>query len=503
MTSKLKRYIKGFFNIDPLDVRKVLVLSITFFLLIGAYTVTRELKDVVFTTIVGSDKWLFALAKIFSMLILIPAIFFHSRLVDLVRRHKLLYIYSGLFLAIGCIFVYYLGHPTIGLPNNLNSPNRLFGWFFYFFIEGYSPLVVSVFWAFSNSITKPGAAKSNYPIMIAGSKLGGIVCATLGWSILIAGRWSDTANIQVLLAYSTAILGLVPFSVYYLVNKIPKEELHGYEAGYQQRKESRKLHVAEKRSVFRSMIAGLELLFQYPYVMGIFGMSFFFEMISQALKVENIIFVKTASNNLSQFASVMLWQAILVHVVAFVVVLFGTRAIVTYLGERRSLLLVPVVTGLSVIVFLASPSYGTAIFSFVVMRSVNYAFAAPLMESLYIPTVKEIQFKSKSWIDGFGKKFAKTSAQSFNWYTTGLLGSTLWIAQMSYFSVIVGLWCLVAYALGWRFERAIANNEVIGAAEPDPDVGKDPDPEQEQEKPISPVNTSRTSDIALHASKKE
>ena len=463
MTSLIKRGFRGFLSIDQHEVKKVLLLSITFFLLIGAYTVTRELKDAVFSTIVGSDRKLYAYAKLFSMLVLVPAIFFHSRLVDLVRRYKLLYIYSLFYTIVGLIFVVFLGHPTIGLPNNLNSPDRLLGWFFYFFIEGYAPLVVSVFWAFSNSITKPGAAKNNYPLMIAASKLGGILWAALAWILLKTAGWNDVKNIQILLTGSSLLLGLVPLVIHYLIALVPQDEMHGYEAGYQLRKEMKKQHVTENTTLFQSMFSGLGLLFQYPYVLGIFGMSFFFELVSQALKVENIIFGIATSNNLTQFTAFLLWQALLVHVVAFVVALFGTRALITFLGERRSILLIPISTGLSVVVFLLSPSYTSAIFAFVITRSVNYAFAAPLRESLYIPTVKEIQFKSKAWIDGFGNKFAKTCASSFNMSCDGLVGSALLTMQTTFFSCVVLLWCFVAYFLGWRFERAVKNNEVIGA----------------------------------------
>ena len=472
MTSQLRRVVKNLLNISQSDLQKVLVLSIAFFLIIGAYTVTRELKDAVFSTIVGSDRKLFAYAKVLSMFLLIPAIFFHSRLVDLVRSHTLLYIYTLLYTVLGFVFVVFLGHPTMGLPNELSSPDRLLGWFFYFFIEGYVPLIISVFWAFTNSITKPSAAKNNYPILIAGQKLGGIFWASAAWLILVSGRWSDTENIQILLGISSLFLALVPVSIWYLVNKIPKSELHGYEAGYQLRKEQREHHVAEKSTVIHSMLSGLYLLFQYPYVMGIFGMSFFFELVSQALKVENIVFGKSASSNLSQFTSFLLWQAILVHVVAFVVVLFGTRAIITFFGERRSLMLIPTVTGLSVVTFLISPSYSTAIFAFVITRSINYALATPLRESLYIPTVKEIQFKSKSWIDGFGTKFAKTCASSFNMYSDGLAGTALLTVQTGFFGIAVVLWCIVSYLLGWRFEHAVKHNEVIGSDGKEPGLSK-------------------------------
>lgn len=452
-----------FLDVDRREVTKVLLLSIIFFLVIGAYTVSRELKDAVFSTVVGSDRKFFAYAKIFSMFILIPAIFLHSRLVDVFRRHQLLYMYATAYALFGALFVYFLGHPTIGITNTVSSPDRLFGWLFYFFIEGYSPLVVSVFWAFSNSITPPKSAKNNYTLMIAGSKMGGISCAVVAWFLLTSGIYSDVVNLQLLLAASSVLLCFVPLFVYLLVTKVPHQDLHGYEAGYQLEKERHRAQ--EPTSWMQSMLSGLILLFKYPYVMGIFGMTFFFELVSQALKVENIVFVKTVSRTISEFTAALLWQAILVHIVAFIVVMFGTRALIGLLGERRSLLVIPAATGLSVLAFVMRPSYATAVFAFVVTRSVNYAIAAPLRESLFIPTLKEIQFKSKSWIDGVGQKFAKTCASSFNMYTDGLIGPALLAAQTSFFSAIVFFWFLVAYFLGWRFERALKSNEVIGEAE--------------------------------------
>ena len=464
MSSKIKRIFKFLLEVERHELVKVIFLSLTFFLVMGAYTVTRELKDAVFLNIIGPDRRLIAYAKIFSMLVLIPTIFFHSRLVDLVRRHYLLYIYATAYALLGFVFVYFLGHPTIGLPNAISNPNRIFGWLFYFFIEGYVPLVVSVFWAFSNSITSPQAAKNNYTVMIAGSKLGGILCAAAAWVLLKAALLSDVANLQILLGVSSALLFLVPFVIYGLIVKVPQKEMHGYEAAYKLEKERDK-NKSEDGSVMRSMLSGLVMLFKYPYVMGIFGMSFFFELISQVLKVENIIFGKNASSTLSEFTAFLLWQALLVHVVAFLVVVFGTRALISWLGERRSLLLIPTATGLSMIGFVLRPSYATAIFAFVVTRSVNYAFAAPLRESLYIPTIKAVQFKTKSWIDGVGIKFAKTCASSFNMYTDGLIGPVLLGMQTTFFGFVVGFWLLVAWALGWRFEKAVKRNEVIGQQE--------------------------------------
>ena len=71
---------------------------------------------------------------------------------------------------------YLVGHPEIGIANTETSPYRLFGWVFYFLNEGYSPFVLSVFWAYVNSVNNPTSAKKHYGLMIASSKLGGICC---------------------------------------------------------------------------------------------------------------------------------------------------------------------------------------------------------------------------------------------------------------------------------------------------------------------------------------
>jgi ATP:ADP antiporter, AAA family len=466
MSGGLKNIVKFLFDVKRNELLKVVLLTISFFLVIGAYTVARELKDAIFIHIVGGDRKYQAYAKIFSMFILIPTLFFHSRLVDLLRRHQLLYLYTIVYGTIGLLCVFLIGHPTIGLLNTFTSPYRLFGWFFYFFIEGYSPLVVSVFWAFANSVTSPDVAKDNYTFMITGSKLGGIITATSACLLLRSHLYSDVVNHQILLAASSFILLTVPIAVYYLAKKVPSSDLHGYEAAYQVEKERIKHQQAgETQSWLMSISSGLIMLFKYPYVMGIFGMSFFFELINQALKVEGLIFGRNITATISEFTAFLLWQALLVHIIGFFVVVFGTRAILKALGERRSLILIPCLTGLSIIGFIIHKSYLTAIIAYVVTRSVNYAFAVPVRESLYIPTIKEVQFKSKSWIDGVGTKFAKMCASSFNWYVDGLAGLLLLRVQSVFFTFAIMLWFITAYALGRRFDRAVEQNEVIGAGE--------------------------------------
>ena len=98
----------------------------------------------------------------------------------------------------------------------------------------------------------------------------------------------------------------------------------------------------------------------------------------------------------------------------------------------------------------------------------NYAFASPLRESLYIPTIKDLKFKSKSWIDTFGSKLAKSTGSAFN-ILTASVGAAAYIPLLAiFFTSVLGMWFTTAFLLGKRYERAVLNNEVIGAEEETP-----------------------------------
>lgn len=469
MSSRLKDIIRFFLNIEKHERLKVFLLTVAFFCVIGGYTLAKELKDSIFVSIVGREymPW----AKMLSMIVLIPAILFYSRLVDVLRRYQLLSFYSILYGFGGLVCAHYLGHPTIGLANTDTSPYRLFGWLLYFFIEGYSPFVVSVFWAFTNSITSPEGAKSNYTVMIAGSKIGGMITAAFAWWLLTTRRvvytsieLTDVTSHQVLLGVSSALLLIVPIVIFIMMRKVPGRYLHGYEAVYraEKKREDEEEPAESALGVMRSMMSGLTMFARYPYVLGMFGMIFFWEIINVVLQYIRLGVGKSSTNNVAELSGFLFGQVFYVHLVGFFIVLFGTRAIIAWLGERKSLILVPVLTGTVLTYFLTRGTAQAIALVYVLIRSINYAFAYPLRESLYIPTTKEVKFKSKSWIDAFGAKVAKGCGGFYNVATAGFAESFASIVHAGFFGVVILLWIATAHLLGRRFERAVARNEVIG-----------------------------------------
>lgn len=463
MGLRVANLFKSLFNVAPHERLKLALLSLTFFFVIASYTIIKELKDSIFVAVVGKEGILYA--KPLTMFVLVPAILFYAFLVDRVRRYQLLYVYSIFYGILGLVFALLLNHPTIGLANTHASFDRIFGWVFYFFVEGYSPFMVSVFWAFANSVTDPKEAKNNYGLMVSGSKMGGMMSAGLAWMLLSQSNplaayiSSDIARHQLLLAFSSVMVLAVPFVIMLLMKNVSGRYMHGYEAAYQIEKERTKTG-EEKTGIF----AGLYMILKYPYLLGIFCMVFFYEAINTVLGYQRISIAQANSACVSDVSAFLFQVIFWTHLAGFLISLLGTKTLLEKLGERLCLLLIPITTGIVLLYFMFTYTPEALIATFVVMRSINYGFSYPVRESLYIPTIKEIKFKSKSWIDAFGTKFAKSGGSAFNIYVVKFLAQDLiFMVYTIFFASIIGVWTVAALMLGKRFDKAVANNEVIGA----------------------------------------
>ncbi|AXK61022.1 NTP/NDP exchange transporter [Candidatus Chromulinivorax destructor] len=450
-------------DLNKRDLFKIFLLSLAFFCVIGAYTILKELKDILFTQFVGSGYM--GDVKFISMFMLVPATLLYAKLVDSMSRFKLLCVYSGLYGIVGLIIAYYLGDAQIGLPNAIASGDRWFGWFIYLFYEGAVPFVVSLFWSFSNSVTSPETAKKGYPLMIAASKLGGMFTAGLAWMLLtptgIIGNigLTDVAIHQLLLGLASVMLCIAPVIVYYLLKLGNQENLHGYEAVYKVEKKEEADGTDQT-----GMFSGLMIMFKQPYILAIFAMIFFYELLNVVISVQRLVILKSAAESFSGFSGAMFEQRLIIHVIGFFVSFFGTRILLKVLGERACLLLNPMFIGLLLVYFMVMRDAHAVLVVYTGLGVLNYAFASPLRESLYIPTVKDIKYKSKSWIDSFGMKISKSVSSLFIKSAKNVVPGTAMfnVVYISFFSTVIALWILVAWWLGRRYCKAIENNEVIG-----------------------------------------
>lgn len=475
--ARLKQLYLGMFSSDPIERRKIILLTIGFFLVMGGYTIVRELKDLVFVNIVGLTS--VPTAKLWCIVVLVPMVFIYSYLVDALRRSNLLCVCAAAYGLVGIACAYFLGHPTIGLQNTDASTARAFGWFFYFFIESYQPFLISVLWSFVNSITKPQDVKDGYVLMVAGGKIGGAVMCTVSWFFLRSQTTCDAVfscagSYKILMLFGSSLLLVLPFIVWYLMRVTPSNHLHGYEAAYRFEKEREAQRKAESTgkgfsgklsSVFshiRGMFDGLIDLVKYPYMLGMFGMIFFWEVINVIFSYLRLGAVKEASATMLDMGANLYIQMLIFHLTGLAIVLIGTRTLIVWLGERRSLIAIPVLIGIVVSYYLMTRTMFAASAAFLLMRAINYAFASPLRESLYVPTTKAMKFKTKSWIDSFGAKISKATGSYYNILIQGVPASIVFNVHIAFFAVVLAIWAFMAHSLGKRYETAVKRNELIG-----------------------------------------
>ncbi len=459
MLEKIKQYL-DIFNIENYkdketyyNLLKQILLGCSFFFIIGTYSVIRPLKASVFLGLVGKEY--IPIAKIISIIILSPCLLIYAKLVDKLKRYQVMYFFL-IFYVIGSIIASLtLMHPTIGIANTYTSKYRIFGWLFYLFIDLYSPLIVATFWAFANSINTPEHAKKNYGNIVALSRLGGMATSFGCWLILKNVTLPITTTIPaILISTSIFLLGCF-FCIEKIIKKIPDEFLHGYKAVYEVEKNKKKKETG--------LWSGLKLMITQPYVLGIFGIVYIYEVISVITDYQMQVLMSLQSNNaIGDMSSFMFIYTASFQALGFFFAVFGTGQLLKKAGVHFCLLVMPVATGALMIALFAYPSLSTIFIVMVLLRALNYGFSAPVKEILYIPTTKDVKFKSKSWIDSFGKSLSKTSGSSFTFFSQ--TKNALSLIKINSLGAIAlsAIWIAIAFGLGKKYTKTVDANEVIG-----------------------------------------
>lgn len=453
-SSRRLKYIQKYFNINSkTELIKIFIISICFFIILGAYTIIRELKDSIFILIVGKNY--IPDIKTLSCFLMFPLTIFYSWLSIRIERHMLLIFYSLIYGLGGCILAYYLSDPIVGLLNPISSPLRIFGWIFYLFLEGYSPFIVCLIWAFFNSISNPGDLKNNYIIVTTASKIGGFLFALFAWlfmskQITFGYEMTDANMYSFLMGIASIALLLVPICIYILYKVIPKKQLSGYS-----------INNEDKKKENSSFFSGFSVIFKNVYVLGIFGMIFFWEVVNVIFNYMRLSIGFAEAESISGFSAILYKQIMLMHLIGLFFVLFGTSSVVKYCGEKVSLMLIPILTGTSIFICMYYQSTSLITFTYIFVRAINYSFAYPLREALYIPTSQDIQFRAKSWIDSVGSKLSKGFGSGYNKVIQFIPIESVNLFQNSFFIFIILSWTIGAFLLGKKWEKTIKDKKII------------------------------------------
>ncbi|MFH1832474.1 MAG: Npt1/Npt2 family nucleotide transporter [bacterium] len=448
--------LSSLWNIKEEFRTKVFLQALAFLFIMACLVIWRPLKYSVFSKLVGSS--FVPVAKLYSLLFIIPLILLYSKLVDWLRRHQVLYCFT-LFHAVGGIIFYILfSHPTYGFANTQVDPNRLIGWAYFFFMESFNAFLSATFWSFADSINNAKDAKNYYGFIVSGSKIGGIISAGLLYIVLsFIPISSEAALIPNFFLVGSLLLFAATFAIYLLIKRVPENIMHGYEQVYQLEKASK--NNGQKFSFLamaKKPFDGLFIMLKNPYVLGIFSLVFCYEIITVILDYYLQLQVDKTSQSIGNMTSTYALYYLLMNSFGLIVTILGTTPILRLMGIRLSLFLFPAFCLATLIIVMLFPSTWILFAAGIGVRAINYAFNHPTREMLYIPTTKDIKFKAKAWTDAFGSRVAKSSGSFINLYMGTLISS------MGICIGLTSLWIIVTYFVGKHLQHALDNNLVIG-----------------------------------------
>lgn len=431
-------------TLDRNELKKYSLLGLGFFFLIGSWWPLKILKDSIFVNTVGPLH--LPVAKMVSLCLFFPLILFYSKLVDHFAKEKLIYFFIAVYSMFGFLFVYYLNDPVVGLQNATVSSDRLVGWLFYFFTESFISLMLSLYWSFINDITTPKSAQRGYSLIVFGTQLGGLVFTILG-NILSADESQYATRAPLIVFISIVMFFMVGFVIFLLKKTSKPESFEGFEDAVKQKGETMETV---------GFLDGLKTLLTHPYVAGIFVLVFFQEFISTMLGFQLSLLVKNTIQDPGLVNKFLFNFGMYVQIIACSFALIGTSFFQRYLGVRFCLILYPALLGCCITGYMFYPSFRVIFVVMLIVKALGYTLNRPASEMLYIPTSRNIKYKSKAWIEMFGTRFSKAAGSVVNQFVGPIV---LFTGSLSLVSVV--LWIILAGVLGNTFSSAVHNEKLI------------------------------------------
>jgi AAA family ATP:ADP antiporter len=426
-------------NLEGNELKKFLLLASIFLFLIGVYWLLRSVKDSILASTVGITYQ--PVAKMLSLCFLIPLILFYSKLVDIFKKHHLFYLIAGVYAVFFVVAAYLLGRPGIGLSNTVEDPSRFIGWACYLGIESFGSLMVSLFWSLVASSTSPESAKKGYPLIIFGAQFGSIT-----GPLLVTKADTIGVNGLVYMGSVGIVMTMILLSVY--IKAVPAE-LTGLDEPTTK--------AGEKKT---GMLEGLKLLFRFKYVAGIFCVATFYEVVGTILDFQMKLLARQAYTSPETFAHFMGIFGIGCNTLTLLFSLVGTGFIMKKWGLTFCIVLFPIAVGCVVIFVYFFSSMWVLFGGLIVIRCFTYALNNPAKEIMYIPTSKDIKFKTKGWIDMFGARSMKATGSAINNVFKGSTQSLLLYGTLISLCIVF-VWIFIASFVGKTFESLTKENKIL------------------------------------------
>jgi AAA family ATP:ADP antiporter len=406
----------------PHELAAVLWSFVYFFALLAGYYVLRPIRDEM-----GLQLGARALQELFTavfvvMLLLVPVFGWLNR--RFARRQLLPWLYGFFVLNL-------VGFFAVFEHGGTQSPAVARG--FFVWVAVYNFFIVSLFWSFMADLFDTEQAKRLYGFISAGGTLGALT------GPLITAGLVKVVGPKVLVLVSAALLCVAIVAIFRLRELAREREAGGAVADD-----------GEHAGLEGGIWSGLTDLFRSPYLMGICLFLFSYALLSTFLYFQSVELLPKTYTDPAERTQLLAQIDLVVNVLALLLQVLAFKGLITRLGTRVTLVLLPVVSVFGFIALALFPVVGVVVVFGVLRRAGEYALSKPARETLFNVLPPAQKYKAKNVIDTLVHRTGDTAS---GWIFGGLRGLGLSGVQISWLSVpIAAGWVAIAWSLGRQAE---------------------------------------------------
>jgi AAA family ATP:ADP antiporter len=425
------RRLERLVNIEPQEGWALFWSFSYFFALLCSYYIVRPLRDEMgIAGGVENLQWLFT----GTFVVMLAAIPVFGWLTSRYRRSQFLpAIY--IFFILNLLGFYGLFQSDIAQVHVARA--------FFIWASVFNLFVVSVFWSFMTDLYSDAQARRLFGFIAAGGTAGAITGPAL--TTTLALPLGPTS----LLIVSAIFLGWALLAIQRLIKWSAKTK-------HEETKQDNATEDKLNKPLGGSVLAGIRLVFQSPYLMGIAILMLLYTTLATFLYFQQAQIIRdsfaTSAERTTMFAAIDL----AVNGLTIIFQIFLTSRLVKNLGLAWTLALVPLILCAGFLTLAFAPVLIILVIVQVIRRAGNYAIMRPAREMLYVVLDRESKYKAKNFNDTVVYRGGDAVAA---WIYAGLRSLGLSLSHMALIAVpLAALWAVVAYRLGKRQTQLAAHS---------------------------------------------
>ena len=421
-------------DIEPGEQKAMLWALFYFFVLLCSYYILRPMRDEMGVAGgVENLQWLFT-GTFIAMLVMVPLF---GWITSRYSRATFLPMVYGFFII--NLLIFYL----------LFSSDVADVWvarIFFIWVSVFNLFVVSVFWSFMTDIFSNRQARRLFGFIAAGGTAGALVGPALTAALV---RPLGPENLMLV---SAVLLGCAMFCI---------RQLIGLRSAHDDTNSTP--ITSTSNPLGGSVLAGIRLVFQSPYLLGIALLMLLFTTLATFLYFQQAQIIRDAFTDPSERTAVFASIDFAVNLLTVLIQLFFTGRLVRWLGLPWTLALVPLLLALGFMALAVAPVLTVLAVVQIIRRAGNYAIMRPSREMLYVVLGREEKYKAKNFIDTTVYRGGDAISA---WIYTGLRSLGLGLSGIAWIAVpLAFLWALLAYRLGHE-QTGIAQQQSLNKSQP-------------------------------------